>query len=167
MRPTFTQHFLARLARGGRPCTGAKESDHWMWVRHIGCAESARGEEEEEGQVVEETGAVKAGGVRGVDEDVALLCLADMPPPAIIPRFEAPAPISSATWMINFLGGRAPAVEGGWFLLRSKAESARGGYSSQDMAIYGAGGAPIATGRQCVAIFDKPQEKKKPQQSRL
>lgn len=130
--PTFTQHFPARLARGARPRTGAEE-------------------------------AVRSGGVPGVDGDVALLCLADMPPPAMVPRFRGHVPVSSATWMINFLGcpgGAAPrAGEGGWFLLRSKAESARGGYSSQDMAIYGAGGAPIATGRQCVAIFDKPQSR--------
>lgn len=148
--PTFTQHFLARLAHGARQRTGAEESDHWIWVRHAGCAE-------------EDQEAVRSGGVPGVDGDVALLCLADVPPPAILPRLRGPGPTSSATWMINFLGcpgGAAPrAGEGGWFLLRSRAESARGGYSSQDMAIYGAGGAPIATGRQCVAIFDRPQSR--------
>ena len=91
-----------------------------------------------------------------------LVAIADLLPPAIAARFPGASPVSSATWMLNFLSEEREALDSGWFLLRSKAEHARGGYSSQDMAMYGAGGTPIAVGRQCVAIFDKPQPKELP-----
>ena len=144
--PTFTQHFEARLARGARPGSGSLESDHWIWARHRG---------------VDLTGR-KNGSVANVDDDVALVAIADLLPPAIAARFPGASPVSSATWMLNFLSEEREALDSGWFLLRSKAEHARGGYSSQDMAMYGAGGTPIAVGRQCVAIFDKPQPKELP-----
>ena len=150
--PVFTQHFEARLAQGGAPGSGAEESDNFMWVRHKGVDYPSSSSSSSSSSTTRGTD----GGVPGVDDDVALLCLADMPPPAIVPRFTEAAPVSSCTWIVNFLARPAPpASSGGWFLLRSKAEGAWGGYSSQDMAIYGAENTPIAVGRQCVAIFDK------------
>ena len=70
-RPTFTQNFEARLAAGGRPFSASEHSDHWLWVRHIGASDD--------------------GGVEGVAPAVALLALADMPPPAITPKWSARA----------------------------------------------------------------------------
>ena len=52
------------------------------------------------------------------------------------------------------------AAEKGYFLLRSRAESARMGYSSQDMTVWGADGECVAVSRQCVAIFDKKPDAK-------
>ena len=42
---------------------------------------------------------------------------------------------------------------GGWWLLHSEAEGARQGYSSQQMRIFGRGGALVVSGRQLVAIY--------------
>lgn len=135
-RPTFTQNFEARLAAGGRPFSASAHSDHWLWVRHVGASDD--------------------GGVEGVAPAVALLALADMPPPAITARFGAPAPIASATWQVNLLHDAPVAGAGGWWLLRTRVEHARDGYSSQDMAVWGGGGAqPVLVGRQSVAIFDQ------------
>ena len=108
VRTFADSNFECRLARDGRPVTGSEDSDHWVWVRHIGAA-------------IEGT---NRGGVDGVADDVALLCLADMPPPAVMTMQTEAAPISSATWMMNFLepdeGRRAD--NDGWWLLRSRAE---------------------------------------------
>ena len=143
LEPTFTRNFDVRLAAGPRPYTDADAADFFVWVRHV------------EG--------TPAGGVRGVPDEVSLLALADMLPPAILPRFHEFAPVSSATWMVNFVGRFAGGDEhtrsaaDGWYLLRSRAEVTREGYSSQDMTIWGAEGRPIVLGRQCVACFDRPR----------
>lgn len=123
--PPFAQHYEVRLARGARPMTSAEEHDHFLWVRHRD---------------------------RQALDIVALVALADMPPPAVLSMFPEPAPISTATWSMNFLTD-APATEEGWWLLRSRAENASHGYSSQDMQIWNRAGGPVVAGRQLVAIF--------------
>lgn len=82
----------------------------------------------------------------------ALLALADLPPSAAMPMFPAFARISSMTSGLNFLTDH-PSTEDGWRLLESRAESASGGYSSQDMFVWSSNGEPVIAGRQPVAIF--------------
>ena len=125
MGPAFAQHFEQRLAKGGRPVSGSNENDHFIWVRH-----------------------------KDVDATslAALLALADMPPPAVMPMFDAPAPISSMTWQVNLLTD-APRTKDGWWLLQSRAENASSGYSSQDMLVWNADLELTIAGRQSVAIF--------------
>lgn len=125
LAPSFASHFETRLARGGRPVSGSSEYDHFIWVRH------------------------KDKDAQGLS---ALLALADMPPPAVMPMFREFAPISSMTWMINFLTA-APQTEDGWWLLQSRAENAAEGYSSQDMLIWNSDRELVVAGRQSVAIF--------------
>ncbi|WP_165793480.1 acyl-CoA thioesterase [Hyphococcus luteus] len=125
MGPPFARHFDARLAKGGRPATGSKAHDHFIWVRHKD---------------------------EGADGVVALLALADMPPPALMPMFTEFAPISSMTWMVNMLTD-APATRDGWWLMESRAEQAGDGYSSQDMLVWNRDGELVIAGRQSVAIF--------------
>lgn len=125
LAPSFVSHFETRLAQGGRPASGSDEHDHFIWVRHRD--ESADGLS-------------------------ALLAVADMPPPAVMPMFKTFAPISSMTWMINFLTSE-PRTEHGWWLLQSRAENAAEGYSSQDMLIWNLSGELVVAGRQSVAIF--------------
>ena len=125
MGPKFAAHFDTRLARGARPITNSDQYDHYIWVRHED--ESATGL-------------------------VALLALADMPPPAVLPMFPEFAPISSMTWYLNFLID-APISADGWWLLQSRAEHARDGYSSQDMLIWNSDLDLVVAGRQNVAIF--------------
>ncbi|NND82722.1 MAG: thioesterase family protein [Gammaproteobacteria bacterium] len=123
--PSFTQNFEIRLALGGRPVSGSPHSEHFMWVRH------------------RDTNST---------DTSALIAVADMPPPAVLPMFTEPAPISSMTWMMNFIQTE-PTTENGWWLLRSAAEHAADGYSSQDMTIWNSSGELILTGRQSIAIF--------------
>lgn len=123
--PPFASHFETRLAKGARPATGSDEFDHYIWVRH---------------RDREATGMV------------ALLALADMPPPALMPMFKEFAPISSMTWMVNALCDE-PKTRDGWWLLRTRAEHASGGYSSQDMPVWNRDGELVIAGRQSVAIF--------------
>lgn len=125
-RPTFTQYFEARLAHGGWPGSGSEHSNHFIWVRFKEALKPSM---------------------------VSLLALADMPPPAMVPRFPKPKPISSLTWMVNILKVAPQPCEGGWWLLQSRAEHASQGYSSQDMLVWGADLQPVIAGRQLVAIY--------------
>ena len=177
-RPVFTQNFEARLALGGKPASGyAGAAEHFIWVRHRGCiggaSESGGSLVDQHGGGESDGGGLGVGSVAGVAAEVAMLALADMPPPAMLPRFPSPAPIASATWHVNFLEDLtaahhpAPAVgaaaeaeatavcarPGGWWLLMARAEHAKAGYSSQDMALWGRDGRPVLVGRQSVAIF--------------
>ena len=107
------------------PISGSKESEHFIWVRH-----------------------------KDPDANnlVGLIALADMPPPAVLPMFEEPAPISSMTWMMNFLRDDISS-EDNWWLMRTAAEHARDGYSSQDMQVWNKAGDLVISGRQNVAVF--------------
>jgi acyl-CoA thioesterase len=123
--PAFRRHFDLRLARGGRPYSGA-EPDIWLWARHTDTAAPA--------------------------DAVALLALADAPPPAAMSEFSAMALISSMTWMVDVLDAAGMATPG-WKLLRSTAETNAEGYSAQAMTIWGEDGRALVAGRQSVAVF--------------
>lgn len=123
--PGFVRHFETRLAKGARPGSSSKAHDHFIWVRHRDQAAT---------------------------DIVALVALADMPPPAVLPMAAEFAPISSMTWMFNVLS-EAPATEDGWWLLQTRAEQAANGYSSQDMLVWNRSLDLVIAGRQSVAIF--------------
>ena len=123
--PVFTQNFECLLAKGARPVSRSEEPEHFIWARYK-----------------EPT----------PDSTLALLGIADMPPPAVLPMFQEFAPVSSMTWMLNFLIDQ-PTTRDGWWLMRTDAEHARDGYSSQDMSVYNTDGDLVITGRQSVAIF--------------
>ncbi|MEM9014253.1 MAG: thioesterase family protein [Pseudomonadota bacterium] len=123
--PGFFRQFDTRLAKGARIFAGADEQDHWLWVRH--------------------RDSVATG-------PVALLALADAPPPAAAPMLSEIAMNSSVTWQVNFIGDGAYDV-GDWRLIQTRAEAAAGGYSSQDMSIWNFDRTLLATMRQSVAIF--------------
>ena len=130
-RPIFTKNFDCRLAEGARPISGSDADEMLIWVRHK---------------------TDTSNDVMSIDPYVALLALADMPPPAVLPKFTKPAPISSMTWMVNFL--QSPNKDNAqWWLLRSAAENAQDGYSSQDMQVWDADGRLIISGRQSVTLF--------------
>ncbi len=123
--PNFTQHFDTRLAKGARPGSSSTEHDHAIWVRHRDEA---------------------------ADGLVALIALADMPPPAVLSMASEFAPVSSMTWMFNVLT-QAPQTQTGWWLLQTRAEHASNGYSSQDMLVWNRALELVIAGRQSVAIF--------------
>ena len=63
--------------------------------------------------------------------------------------------MASVTWQVNYLQDAPSSAPGGWWLVKSRLEHARHGYSSQDMAVFGRGGQAVLVGRQSVALFDR------------
>ena len=124
-RPAFTQHFDARLIKGNRPFTGAEKPSFDLWVKH------------------------KDDSANNI---VALVALADMPPPGVLPVFNKFAPISSMSWMFNILQEDL-SNESAWWMLSVTSEHAKHGYSSQNMSIRNDKGELVLVGRQNVAIF--------------
>jgi len=123
--PLFTRHFDTRVVSCDPLFSGATDASHELWIRHMDS---------------------KAAGL------VALVALADMPPPAVLPALIKPAPVSSMTWMINLLTDQV-SDENDWFLFGSFAEGAKDGYSSQNMTVHNRSGELVITGRQSVAVF--------------
>ncbi|MGB3864448.1 MAG: thioesterase family protein, partial [Xanthobacteraceae bacterium] len=80
------------------------------------------------------------------------LALADGPPPAIITALTGPGVISTMTWSIDLLTD-APGTTDGWWLVRTAADAAADGYSSQVMTVWNAAGQPVMASRQNVAVF--------------
>ncbi len=126
-RPTFSQHFEAVSAGRARPVTGATEPDYLVWLRHKDPAARS--------------------GILG------LMALADATPPAAMAMFQAGAPISTMTWMVDVLSDPDDLGADGWLLLESRAETVCEGYSAQPMAIWTRDGRPLVSARQCVAVF--------------
>lgn len=122
--PDFLRHFEVRMAGKAFPLSQSADPDFMVWIRHQDAS--------------------------GVDPMVALVALADGLPPAAMNFFKTPAPISTITWNFDIL---EPVPEGGWFLLRSRAEQARDGYSTQTMEVWTESGQRLLWGRQNVAIF--------------
>jgi acyl-CoA thioesterase len=88
----------------------------------------------------------------GLDPMVELLAIGDCLPPAALRLLGRNVPMSSLTWILNVLGP-TPATEEGWWLLRSNADYARAGSSSQVMGVWNANGELVAEQMQSVALF--------------
>lgn len=88
----------------------------------------------------------------GLDPMVELIAVADCLPPAALKLIGGPAPCSSMTWQLNLLGSQPRTIDG-WWLLRTNADYAKAGSSSQEMMIWNADGEPVAEQMQSVAIF--------------
>jgi len=125
-RPTFSQHFDARLVSGARPITPGAEPEMLVWLRH---RDPLAGE--------------------GL---AAVVALADALPAAAMVLFPERAAISTMTWSIDILA-TTPRSHDGWWLAHSRAETARDGYSAQTMGLWGRDGQPVLAARQTVAIF--------------
>eukprot|EP00164_Ancoracysta_twista_P003884 GFYU01005209.1.p1 GENE.GFYU01005209.1~~GFYU01005209.1.p1 ORF type:complete len:314 (-),score=49.01 GFYU01005209.1:61-864(-) len=126
--PAFTSNFEARLAHGGRPVSGSTESYHAVWVRF----------KDQDAHNVNPLGAVVAA--------------ADMLPPAIMPKFRTHAPVSSMTWSVDVIEPM-PTTTDGWWLLETSVETARNGFSTQNMALWSHDMTLVLGSRQNVAIF--------------
>ena len=123
--PVFSQNFDCLLAQGDPPMSGSEKTEFYLWARHKD---------------------------KQANDLVAVLSIADMPPPAVLPMFEEFAPISTMTWMLNFLV-ETPQTKDGWWLMNSAADHAHNGYSSQDMNVWNSSGDLVITGRQNIALF--------------
>ena len=123
--PPFLQHFDTRLIEGTRPMRGGTRGYMRIWARHADPGSR--------------------------DGDVSLLCLADILPPSTFPIMTKLGPVSSMTWICNFL--REPVTTDGWYMLEAELTAARDGYCSQVMRIWNINGDLIADGMQSIAIF--------------
>lgn len=88
----------------------------------------------------------------GIDIASELLLIADALPAGIVPLLETPPVVSSANWTVH-LHGSVIAAHDGWWLVRSKAESASGGISMQSMAVWNRAGEAVLSGSQTVSFF--------------
>ena len=139
--PHFFQNFEVRLARRGQLHASGDEAANWLWIRHAAANDD--------------------GSVVGVVPDVALLCLADVPPPAILSllptgTLETFPNVSSLTWQVNLLDGGTSIVAhpGGWWLIVQRIEHLHEGFSSCDMALWGRERhGPALVSRQAIAVY--------------
>lgn len=88
----------------------------------------------------------------GLDPVAELIAVADALPPAVTPILPRLAPLSSANWSFNLLGSVLPSRDG-WFLLRSRADYAADGVTSQTMSVWNREGRDLMRGMQAVTIY--------------
>jgi acyl-CoA thioesterase len=122
----FLQHIEGRYVSGSTPFSGSEDPQMALWLRH------------------------REAGIK--PSLVALLALADAPPPAASVRSKVPAPISTMTWSIDMLTDKIT-TDDGWWLIHNVAEQIADGYSSQAMTLWNRNGQPIMASRQNVAVF--------------
>jgi len=123
--PAFTRNFDTRLIEGTRPMTGGTRGYLRCWSRH-------KDEASREGEA-------------------ALLCLADILPPSTLPIMQQFGPVSSMTWICNFL--RAPETDEGWYQVEADLTAAMDGYCSQVMRVWNSRGETVVEGMQSIAVF--------------
>ena len=66
--------------------------------------------------------------------------------------FSEIAPVSTMTWMMNFIKEDPQTVDG-WWLLDISAEHSRNGYSSEKFNVWNSNGELAITGHQNIAQF--------------
>jgi len=122
----FLQNFDVKLVEGALPFTGAEKGYLRLWARHKDPQMWNRME--------------------------GLICVADLPPPAIYPTLTKPGPNSSMNWIFNVLSDDIQTRDG-WFLLEHQLTAGQDGYSSQVMRVWNTDGDLIVDGMQSVIIF--------------
>ncbi|MEC8425714.1 MAG: thioesterase family protein [Myxococcota bacterium] len=129
--PSFTQHFDYRWATERLPFTGADRPDVDGFVR-------------------------PAGGDASVDAAM-LLALVDAWPAPVLSLFRGVAPASTVTWMVNIVGplDGAPPTDGFWWF-EGRTNASAGGYADVEGCIFDPLGRLVATSKQLVAEFSKP-----------
>jgi acyl-CoA thioesterase len=125
-RPLFTDHFDMRLAKGALPVSGATDADIYWWLKALDSHEDFA--------------------------EATLLALADAPPPAALSLFDSFTPLSTMTWMVDFLTD-APSSADGWYAAHLKSEAIGDGYSAQNSYLWASDGKPLLACRQTIALF--------------
>lgn len=123
---SFAQHFEQLYAGGARPRTDDSDPLLQMWVKHV--------------DDITETTMPR------------LIALADAIPAASVVLFPDRAPFSTMTWAVDVLSDN-PQSASGWWLIESRAEVTKHGYSAQNMTLWNDKGEPALAMRQTVAIF--------------
>lgn len=123
--PPFLRNFETRLIEGTRPMEGGTRGYLRLWARHADPASR--------------------------DGEISLLCLADILPPSTFPIMKKLGPVSSMTWICNFL--RAPKTRDGWYMIEAELTAVLDGYCSQVMRIWNTDGEIVVDGMQSIAVF--------------
>lgn len=128
--PAFIEHVELRYASGGLPVTAAAEPDFGGWMRF--------------------RQAPQQFGMR------ELIALTDAWPPALLPMFEQPAPISTLTWTFQPIPYDASDVsddpEAHW-QYDARTVAADGGYTQANARVWDRAGRLRAISTQTVAYF--------------
>jgi len=128
--PAFLQHLELRYAAGGLPVTGAAEPDFGGWMRF--------------------RQPPKRFGMR------ELVALTDAWPPALLPMFERPAPISTLTWTFQPLpvdSGQLSDERDAHWQYDARTVAAAGGYTQAHARVWDRAGRLRALSTQTVAYF--------------
>jgi acyl-CoA thioesterase len=125
LRPAFLRYNFE--TRHALPKAEGKTADVCLWVRLLDRA--------------------------GLAPDTEILLVGDGLPPAVLPVMERRGPVSSMTWQVNLLGCDQASSADRWWLLRSTADQAAAGNSSQAMMLWAQDGTAKAAGTQSVAVF--------------
>jgi acyl-CoA thioesterase len=124
--PVFTQHF------------------DYRWTSSHGLFSGA-----ERGEI---TGFVRALDADRVDVAV-IAALIDSFPSPVLTQLRAPAPSSTATWMVTFTHARPALAPNEFCRYEAQTTSASGGYASFDARLWDAHGVLLAESRQLVVEF--------------
>lgn len=124
--PHFTDHFDMRVAKGGLPLSGAADADICWWLKALDSHEDFA--------------------------EATLLALADAPPPAALSLFDSFTPLSTMTWMVDFLADDLTSPDG-WHAAHLKSEAIADGYSAQNSYVWASDGKPLLACRQTIALF--------------
>ena len=127
--PEFTKHFEMRWAVGQMPFQQppATTGDMGGWVRFRDPTATFDGEH--------------------------LLGLVDAWPPAVLPMFAAPAPISTLAWTVEFTGAPLPARADEFVQYLAATDFSADGYAHIQSRTWDPDGTLLAIGRQTIAVF--------------
>ncbi len=123
LTPAFTRHFEYRWAHGDLPYSGGESAALGGWVRP------------------REPGPL---------DELRTLLLLDAWPAPFIGRAQGHVPMSTLTWLANFV---SPPAGEGWCTYDAATVAADDGYADFDAKLWGPDGALVATSRQCVVEF--------------
>jgi hypothetical protein len=124
--PNFTQHFSTRLLRGALPFAGQP-------VRACSYELSLRDE--------------------GPCSEAHLIAIADFVPPVGLSHLAKPTPGSTLTWMLGLLTARVAELPLTGFRVDAELLSARDGYTSQAVMVWGQDGTPLVVSHQSMLVF--------------
>jgi acyl-CoA thioesterase len=125
--PEFTRHFELVFVQGGLPFSGEGRGDMAGWVRF----------REPPARI-----------------DIPhVLALLDAWPPAVLPMYRQPAPISSLAWTMEWLPGAALSSPQGWWQYQAHTDVAADGYAQIGARLFNEQGELVVISRQTVALF--------------
>lgn len=125
--PNFLRYFDTRWTFGDYPCTNSRKREMGGWMRFDESFEHF--------------------------DEVHLVGLVDVWPPAVLPHLKERAPASSLTWTIEFVQPQPAIDEDGWLLYKATIEHARDGYGHCAAMVWNKAGELVAISRQTVAVF--------------